>query len=119
MKILIIAAHGSRKASSNKEVEALAKRLKNKLTGRFDTVVHAFLQFADPLLAPTLERLAKQKPSQMVVFPFFIGAGSHITEDIPELVEKIKTNFPDIDLKLTRHLGAIGSIEDVIINEVG
>lgn len=118
LKVLIIAAHGSRKAASNAEVEKLALRLKEKLTGQFDDVTHAFLQFAEPMLEPTLEKLAGRNISQITVFPFFIGAGSHITEDIPQLIDKIKDQNPDIQISLTRHLGAINSIDDVIIQEV-
>lgn len=118
MKVLVIAAHGSRKQASNIEVEQLAQRLAAKLEGRFDQVVHAFLQIADPLLKSTLDHLAQTGASQIVVFPFFIGAGSHIAEDIPDLVKTAGQTYPDVQFSLTRHLGAIESIETIIIDEV-
>ena len=118
MNVLIIAAHGSRKAASNAEVEKLALRLKGKLEGRFDDVIHAFLQFAEPVLESTLESVAQKGASQIVIFPFFIGAGAHIQEDIPELINKIQGQYPDVKLTLTRHLGAIEKIDDVIMGEV-
>ncbi|MFH2091685.1 MAG: CbiX/SirB N-terminal domain-containing protein [Pseudomonadota bacterium] len=118
MKVLIIAAHGSRKKESNIEVEKLADRLARKVDGRFDKVIHAFLQMADPLLETSLTQCVKNGATHVVIFPFFIGSGSHILEDIPSLVEKAQQANPHVEFKLTRHLGSIEAIEAVIINEV-
>ncbi|MFH2059593.1 MAG: CbiX/SirB N-terminal domain-containing protein [Pseudomonadota bacterium] len=118
MKVLVIAAHGSRKKESNIEVEKLAVRLAKKIGNRFDKVVHAFLQIAEPLLETTMTEWVKEGATHMVIFPFFIGSGSHILEDIPNLVEKAKQANPHVEFTLTRQLGKIEAIEDVIINEV-
>ena len=118
MNILIIAAHGSRKETSNREVVALAQKLSQKLGSQFDRVEPAFLQIAQPNLANTLESMALMKPSKIVVFPFFIGSGSHITADIPDLMEQVQKKFPDVGFHLTQHLGKLEAIEDVIASEV-
>lgn len=118
MNILIIAAHGSRKETSNREVAELARKLSGKLSHMFDRVTHAFLQFADPLLAQELSAHASRGAKKIVVFPFFIGSGSHILTDIPDLVEKTKRRHPNTGFEITRHLGSLETIEDVIIKEV-
>ncbi len=118
VNVLIIAAHGSRKNESNLEVEKLARRLEEKLNHRFDRVIHAFLQIADPLLEAVLKDLMNHGVSRVVVFPFFIGSGSHILEDIPNLVNAAAKAHPKVEFKLTRQLGKIPAIDDVIINEV-
>lgn len=118
MNVLVIAAHGSRKAASNIEVEKLAARLALKHEGGFERVVHAFLQIAEPLLETTLADLAGTGAARIVVFPFFIGSGSHILEDIPNLVERARKKYPDVEFILTRHLGKIPAVEQVIIDEV-
>jgi len=118
MKVLIIAAHGSRKKASNSEVAALARKIAEKTGPAFDRVEHAFLQFAAPLLETTLKEVAQNGADRIVIFPFFIGSGSHITMDIPRLVETLQQDFPDIDIRVTRHLGKIESIEEMIVREV-
>lgn len=118
MKALIIAAHGSRKKESNFEVASLTERLSQKATGSFDIVDHAFLQFAEPLLEHKIEELVQKGAKKIVVFPFFIASGSHILVDIPELIKKIKKTNPNVDFKVTRHLGKIDAIEDIILREV-
>lgn len=118
MKALIIAAHGSRKKESNIEVVSLVQRLAKKLQGRFEVIEYAFLQMAQPLLENKLEELARNGVKQLVIFPLFIGSGSHITIDIPELVKKVQASYPDLDIRVTDHLGKISAIEDVIVAQV-
>lgn len=118
MNCLIIAAHGSRKKESNREVAELTQRLAGRLNEKFDRVEHAFLQFSPPLLEEKLDELAKSGAQKIVVFPFFIGSGSHIMTDIPGLVHEKQAAFPDVKFKITRHLGRLEAIEQVIIDEV-
>ena len=118
VKALIIAAHGSRKKESNLEVASLAERVSQKAVGSFEKVEHAFLQLADPLLEKKIDELVKKGVTKIVIFPFFIGSGSHILVDIPELVRKVRVIHDHVEFKVTRHLGKIEAVEDVIIHEV-
>ncbi len=118
MNILVIAAHGSRKNESNQEVIALAQTLAPKVKGYFDRVEPVFLQFAQPLLETTLETLASERPDRIVVFPFFIGSGSHIKKDIPALVDRAQKKYPHVRFDITRHLGKIEAVSDLIAEEV-
>lgn len=117
MKYLIIAAHGSRKESSNLEVIKLAGNLSGKLAGSYDNVVPAFLQFAEPLLSSQIDGVVSGGAQQVVIFPFFIGSGSHILKDIPALVGKARNRYPDVRFDVTRHLGGLEAIADVIVSE--
>ena len=74
--------------------------------------------FADPLLETVLHDQAAGGAVKVVVFPFFIGSGSHILEDIPNLVKKAGQDHPAVEFVLTRHLGKIESVDQIIINEV-
>ena len=96
MKVLIIAAH----------------------VPGIDRVVHGFLQFCGPSLPEVIDQAVSDNARQIVVFPFFISAGSHILTDIPELVDTAAKKYPDIDLSITCHLGKAHGIVDVIQNEV-
>jgi len=118
VRALIIAAHGSRKKESNLEVAALTERLSKKVTGAFEWVDHAFLQFGDPLLKTKIDELVQKGAVKIVVFPFFIGSGSHTLVDIPELVKAAQNTHDQVDFTVTRHLGKIEAIEEVIIREV-
>jgi sirohydrochlorin cobaltochelatase len=118
VKALIIAAHGSKKNESNAEVASLADRLSKKATGSFESVDYAFLQFAEPLLESKIDELAQKGIKKIVIFPFFIAAGSHIRVDIPEVVKKAKAAHDDIEFSVTDHLGKIQAVEEIILREV-
>ena len=119
MRSLIIAAHGSRKKESNKELAALAAKIGQKVSlGSYDDIDHAFLQIAEPLLENKILEKIESGAKEIVIFPFFIGSGSHILIDIPNLVNGFKKRFPFVGFTLTKHLGMLEAIEDVIINEV-
>ncbi len=116
MKALIIAAHGSRKKESALEVARLAEKVRGK--SDMDRVAHAFLQFSEPFLPQVIDELARDGVEEMVIFPFFISAGAHVNMDIPEAVEAAQKAHPGIQFKITRHLGIIPSVEDLILGEV-
>jgi len=115
---LIIVAHGSRNKKSAQQVAALCQKISEKAQNKFDLVAHAFLQFASPLLEETIEDLVQRGARRVIVFPLFIAAGSHLLQDIPEAVEKAGKTYPGVAFSITRHLGGIEAIEDIIFHEV-
>ena len=122
MKTVIVAAHGSRQKASAAEVAALAQKMdkKVKTDGSHDIqqVVHAFLQFCDPSLETVLQELVDSGVEEVVIFPFFISAGSHVQTDIPQAVETARQQYPDVQFHITRHLGILDAVEDLILGEV-
>ena len=126
MNALIIVAHGSRNTKAARQVSALCQKLsakhgcdQNKLDPqKFDRVTPAFLQFASPGLEETIDDLVQGGVSRIVAFPFFIAAGSHLLTDIPEAIEAAQKTYPGVEFSITRHLGGISAIEDIILTEV-
>jgi sirohydrochlorin cobaltochelatase len=128
MNALIIVAHGSRNKESARQVSTLCQKMSDKVKNlgdqdplarnKFDRVAHAFLQFASPGLEETIEDLVQQGTHKIIVFPFFIAAGSHLLTDIPEAIEAARKTYPGVAFSITRHLGGIGAIEEIILDEV-
>lgn len=121
MKALILAAHGSRQPASAREVAALAEKLDEKVrkgaAKGIHTVAHAFLQFCGPSLETVIQGLAEQGVDEMIIFPFFISAGSHVQADIPREVDQARSRYPEVTFSIARHLGVLEPIEDIILNE--
>lgn len=114
MKALLLIAHGSRKASSNQEVADLAAKLKQKDHG-FDLIEHAFLELTDPKVPHTIDSLVNAGASHITLMPYFLAAGMHVTEDLPELLEDAKTQYPNVSFKLLTHLGAAQQMPEWIL----
>ena len=127
MNALIIVAHGSRNKESARQVAALCQKLSDKAKRlgdehecglKFDRVAHAFLEFSSPGLEETIEDLVQGGVQKIIVFPFFIAAGSHLLTDIPEAIEAARKTYPGVEFSITRHLGGITAIEEIILSEV-
>lgn len=118
MNGLLIVAHGSRKPESNQEVFELTTRIEAMAAGDFDLVRCAFMQFADPTFEAQVESLVAYGADTIVVFPYFIGSGSHVTADIPALVEAAVDRHPDVSIRVTPHLGNMDGIQELILEQV-
>ncbi len=117
MQALLITAHGSRKSQSNEEVMQLAQELE-KMTRIFDCVSYAFIEFTSPSFSEQVDNLAARGSTRIVVFPYFIAAGTHVLSDLPKLIHQAKTAHPDIEFALTPHLGKLEGIKNLILEEV-
>jgi sirohydrochlorin cobaltochelatase len=118
MKTLLIAAHGSRKPDANAEIAALAESVAAIAAGRFDRVRCAFLQLTRPLIAEVIADLVTEGADEIVVFPFFIAAGSHVKSDIPDLVAQAREAHPEVVFRVAPHLGACEGIARFILEAV-
>jgi sirohydrochlorin ferrochelatase len=41
-----------------------------------------------------------------MIVPFFLQAGAHVTRDIPQLIERVRKQHPDIEIMVTGYVGA-------------
>jgi sirohydrochlorin ferrochelatase len=114
MKSLLIVAHGSRKQSSNDEVRSLAQGINIDET-EYDFVECAFLELAEPSIPDGLERCIERGAHEIVVMPYFLAAGRHVSEDIPKEVSPVIEKYRDVQIRITPHLGASPRMTDIIL----
>lgn len=111
---ILVVAHGSRRESSNHEVEILARKVA-LLATEFDSVSAAFLEMADPDIESGLQRLIDRGACEIIVLPYFLAAGRHVVEDVPKHVNRIKVAHPDVDIRLSEHLGAVNEVPGLLL----
>ena len=113
---LLIVAHGSRRQASNDEVRALCERVRELRGPGIDRVEVAFLELAEPSIPEGLARCATWGAAEIIVFPYFLAAGTHVANDIPEALATFREDHPDIRVRLARHLGASRSLANTILD---
>jgi sirohydrochlorin ferrochelatase len=113
-KALIIVAHGSRKASSNEEVASLGKKIESLLDEHYTYVLTAFLEFATPSLEESILSCVEKGASEVVILPYFLASGNHVTRDIPEVLEKIQASHPKVKMVLKEHIGIASGMVSLI-----
>lgn len=114
--ILLIIAHGSRRATSNDEVRELASRVRSTRPAPFGDVVAGFLELAEPSIPEALAECARKGAKQITVLPYFLAAGTHVAVDLPEAVGTFTQAHPDIDVRLTPHLGASPNLTQTLLD---
>ena len=116
MSDLLIVAHGSRLEASNQEVWHLAQRLQT-MPAPFRNIKCAFLEVALPTIPEALIDLIEiEQAKQIVVLPYFLTAGRHVTEDIPAIINLIKNQYPDIEIVLSAYLGSDRQLSESVLN---
>ena len=110
---VLLTAHGSRVPGSNDEVESLALQLAAHLPAGY-TVSHAFLELASPSIPDAIDTLAADGVADILVIPYFLSAGRHVSEDIPAIVEAARTRHPHLDIRVTGHFGAAASVPELL-----
>jgi sirohydrochlorin ferrochelatase len=114
-RALVLVAHGSRRVESNREVEALTARVRAASGGRYALVTHGFLELAEPGVDQVLEEVVAQGAREVVVVPYFLAAGRHVTEDLPAAVLACQARHPEVSFCTTAHLGATEVLAETLL----
>lgn len=115
MKALLIIAHGSRRHESNREVLSLAHALFKRSDHDFDLIEAAFLELADTLIPDGIENCAKAGATEIIVLPYFLNSGKHVSRDIPDVITAIRPQYPDINIRLVQHIGASPVMMELVL----
>lgn len=119
MKALLIIAHGSRRQASNQEVIALAEQLRAHQQKDYDLVEAAFLELAEPSIPEGVANCVRQGANEVIVFPYFLNSGRHVTEDIPEILNEVRPHYSDVCIVLSQHIGASPAMPDLVLQTAG
>jgi sirohydrochlorin ferrochelatase len=114
VKALVVVAHGSRRAASNEEVGELACQLAGLVVDEFPIVGVGFLELAEPLIPDSLEQVIAKGATEICVFPYFLSAGRHVVTDVPNEVKIVQDKYPEIEIKMLTHLGALSGLKNFI-----
>lgn len=115
MKALLLVAHGSRRESSNQEVRDLAARVAQRAVGWFDHVGCAFLEIAEPLIPDGIQRCVDAGADEVVVLPYFLSAGRHVVEDIPNDVAIKQAEHPGVEIRIAPYLGSAEGVIELLL----
>jgi sirohydrochlorin cobaltochelatase len=122
---IIILAHGSklRDEKSRLVVEGVQSTLHKiaeeiKKRNNWSLVEQAYFQFIKPNLSESIENLANKGCTKIVVLPFFLFSGNHVTRDIPRILKEEEKKYKDIEFVLTKSLGEDSRIIDIVIDSI-
>ena len=120
MKALLIIAHGSRLKASNDEVIAMKDALEPRLELEFSQIKVAFLELCEPSISQAVNELVSMGINDIVVMPFFLNKGRHVTEDVPGELDEMRQSHPGLTISLLPYFGRsehiVKLLKDIIEN---
>lgn len=119
MKSLLLVAHGSRREASNEEVRQLTRKLCELASGRFSSINCAFLELAEPSIPKGIDEALATGSDELIVFPYFLSAGRHVSKDIPDIIATKQQEYTDKKIEVTMHLGVVEGVAELILGSLG
>jgi len=115
MHALLLIAHGSRREASNTEIRELAARLERISGDRFDCVMPAFLELAEPDIPTGVDLCVKAGATTVTAVPYFLSAGRHVASDIPAELEKAHRLHESVTIYQSDYLGKHDSVIELLL----
>ena len=113
---VLILGHGSPVSKANNTLFEVAEAVRIK--GGYDIVQPAFLQFEHPNFAEAVDIIVGMGAQQIIVHPYFLYMGAHVTKDLPFEIGTAKKKYPDIEFILAPHLGYHEKLVDIAVERI-
>jgi precorrin-8X/cobalt-precorrin-8 methylmutase len=119
MENIILVGHGSpRKEANNIEVigNLLHKTIHPGCDGQCVRV--AYMQFASPDIPETISACAEAGATKVILHPFFLSPGMHVTKDIPGMIEEARARHRNVEFIYTEPLGVHEGLAEIVLDRI-
>ena len=113
---IILLGHGSRVPGAAEGMEQVACRIREKFG--FSIIETCSMQRLGPKLADALGKCVAAGAKRVIVIPYFLHAGVHMREDIPELLRQEARRQTGIGIILGKNLGYDESLADLVVRRI-
>lgn len=119
MEGIILIGHGSPKKDAN-NIEIIGRLLHNAIHPRCNNgcVKAAYLQFAEPSVEEIIKECVLHGHRKIILNPYFLASGMHVTRDIPEIIKKAEKMYPDVEFIYTEPLGIHEKLVHIVMERI-
>ncbi len=119
MESIILIGHGSPKKDANR-LGIVAEMLHRALHPGCEAgcVKVAYMEFAEPSIPSALDNEARRGASKIIIHPFFLNAGVHVTKDIPGMISDAESRHPGVEFVYTEPLGIHEKLIEVVVERI-
>lgn len=111
---IVLFGHGSRDPLWRLPMESVAARLRTLHPQA--PVRCAYLELQAPDLATAAGELVGLGVGALTIVPMFLGTGRHAREDLPRLVEELRTLHPGVEVVLRPPVGEDARVVELLAN---
>jgi len=116
-KAILLLGHGSKAPEANETLRKVAASVKE--AGGYGAVLPAFLQMANPDFQEGVDELVSQGFNEIILMPYFLYMGLHVTQDLPEEMDKALARYPALTLTFAKNLGYHDKLVDITVERIG
>lgn len=113
---LLIVDHGSRRKESNLLLAEIAKMMRQRFG--LGIVHYAHMELGEPTIQQGFDACVADGAQEVIVHPYFLAPGRHVTNDIPHLVQEAADRHPGITFRITEPLGIHPKLGEVILERI-
>ena len=74
------------------------------------------MEIAEPTLEMAFTRCAEHGAKRIVVLPYFLASGNHVSNDIPRMAAEAAAKHPNVDWRVAEPLGFDERIIETLID---
>jgi sirohydrochlorin cobaltochelatase len=112
MKGIILLGHGSRDPQWTASFEQVRAAVERRLPDCATAL--AYLEQSVPDFATAVDQLVARGATLIEVVPLFLGAGGHVRNDVPQLVERAMARHTQVHFLLAPFIGDAPAVLDAI-----
>jgi precorrin-8X/cobalt-precorrin-8 methylmutase len=113
---ILIISHGSPRAEANQGFQAMVARVASRLQGA--EIAPAFFSITRPDIPDQVLAMAARGVRRVLLMPYFLYSGQHVTVDIPALLEECRRRSPQVTLELLPTLENDPVLEDLLVERL-
>ncbi len=119
MESIILIGHGSPKKDAN-NIELAGRLLHSAIHPNCNNncVKVAYLQFAEPEISDAIKECVESGAKRIIIHPYFLSSGMHVTKDIPEIIKEAEEMYPDREFIYTEPLGIHEKLVHVVMERI-
>lgn len=119
METIIVVGHGSLEKEAG-NIEFVVKKLHGMIHDKCkdNCVRGAYLQFLDPDLLGAIKASVKDGAKKIIVHPYFLSSGVHVSKNIPQIIKEAGALYPDVEFVCTEHLGTHPKLVEVVLERI-
>jgi sirohydrochlorin ferrochelatase len=76
------------------------------------------MEVLEPALATAFERAIARGATEIIVHPFFLSPGRHVSSDLPRICREASAAHPQVPWRLTEATGQSPAIYDAIVERI-
>lgn len=114
---ILLMGHGSRVAEANLALHEIAGMVARQ--GGFAIVEVAFREQHPPNIQAGIDACVKRGAQRILLYPYFLYAGAHVLEDLPDEMTTAARRHPGLELVLGTPLGVHPKLAEIVCERIG